>query len=57
MARKKKEKASQDEAEKMLETGEAEIPVEAIVNEPESSSVNSDIEKHPKFSKFKSRGK
>ena len=29
-----------------------------VVDQPaESSSANSDIEKHPKFDKFKSRGK
>lgn len=54
MARKKKETALQDEAEKMIESGEAEIPAEAVVEK--SSSKKSDIENHPKFAKFKSQG-
>lgn len=47
------ETVSQDEAEQMIESGEAEIPAEAIV---ESSSSKSDFAKHPKFDKFKKSG-
>lgn len=45
------EKVSQKEAEKMIESGEAEIPSEAIVQE--SSLQKSDLQNHPKFDKFK----
>lgn len=51
MAKKKPvEKVSQKEAEKMIESGEAQIPAEAI---EKSSSQESDFQSHPKFAKFK----
>lgn len=55
MAKKKKiESASEEDAQKMVENGEAEIPAEAIVSESqESSSIESDFNLHPKFAKFK----
>lgn len=46
-----KNKLSQKEAEKLIASGEAEIPAEAIVK---SSSEKSDYASHPKFDKFKS---
>ena len=55
-AKKAKEKVSNDEAQKMVEKGEATIPPEAIVSKDEaceSSPFEKDYEKHPKFSKFK----
>jgi len=48
------ESATQDEADKLVSSGEAEIPAESIV---QSSSSNSDLENHPKFAKFKTGGK
>lgn len=48
---KSKDKVSQKEAEKLIASGEAEIPAEAII---ESSSEKSDYASHPKFDKFKS---
>lgn len=65
MGRKKKvtsveetETASQAEADEMIESGEAEIPQDAIIEQPsESSSTESDYSKHPKFNKFNSKGK
>lgn len=44
---------SQDVADKMIQSGEASIPSEAIIK---SSSEESDLEKHPKFAKFKKQG-
>lgn len=51
MAKKKKQEVSQEEAEKMVKDGEAEIPADAII---ESSNEKSDYAGHPKFDKFKS---
>lgn len=52
-----KEVASQEDAEKMIESGEAEIPAEAIVESPvRQNQMQSDLAKHPKFAKFKSQG-
>jgi len=48
------EQASNEEAQEMVDKGEAEIPAEAVV--AQSSSVQSDLAKHPKFAKFKSQG-
>lgn len=59
MARKKKaESASQEEAEKMVESGDASIPAEAVVEQPsaeKSSQFEKDFANHPKFSKFKGK--
>lgn len=60
MARRKKNEVSQEEAEKMIESGEASIPSEAIVEKADaekSSGFEKDYEMHPKFSKFKGEGK
>lgn len=48
----KVEHVSQEEAQVMVENGEAEIPAEAIINECQES----DLAKHPKFAKFNSHG-
>lgn len=58
--RKKKSEATQDEAEQMIENGEAEIPAEEIDETPavsESSNESLDYAKHPKFHKFKAQPK
>ena len=47
---KSSEKVSQKEAEKLVQSGEAEIPADAIVQE--SSNEKSDYASHPKFAKF-----
>lgn len=56
MAKRKPSKVSQEEAEKMIEKGEAEIPPEAIVEETSKEvdqvMKSGDYESHPKFSKF-----
>lgn len=44
---------SQDVAQKMIDSGEAEIPSESIVK---SSPKGSDLENHPKFDKYKTGG-
>jgi hypothetical protein len=47
-------KVTQKQADKMIESGEAQIPTEAIVSK--SSFSVTDYEMHPKFSKFKTAG-
>ena len=56
--RKKKVEATQEEAEKMIESGEAEIPAESIVDQPAEKSSQGDLDyaKHPKFHKFIPKG-
>lgn len=53
-----------EEAQQMIESGEAEIPQDAVMNEEEvseiidlpKSNVENDFANHPKFSKFKTVG-
>lgn len=49
MARKKKDEISNEDAQEMVDNGDAEIPAEAIVEDQKVS----DYESHPKFHKFK----
>jgi hypothetical protein len=42
-------KPSKDEAEKAVQSGEAQVPAESV----ESSKPKSDFQDHPKFAKFK----
>lgn len=53
MAKKKKVEISNDEAQKLVGSGAAVIPAEAVVENVELDQAKKDYENHPKFSKFK----
>lgn len=58
-SQKKIEQASQEDAQKMIDSGVAKIPAEAIIEDSKaekSSDFEKDYEMHPKFSKFKQKG-